>query len=264
MQSRGSSCATDNLANRKSERDRALQEVNDLATQETAAIRRWKRVLLFLLFFSTVIVAAGSYTMLFREEEANYRDAVRHSPTELVPSCDWLGLTEFCSYMVQYNRFVDTIENAMRFHLQNLEGGMTRFSTIASAEARRQNSTWPMVTIPAFEIIGESVRTQTGLEIIAFCPIVTVDDVEAWESYSVSHAQEWLEESRQASLSATAKLQGSGQRTSSLVATDYEEGYPSAHILDLTSSVAEISAGAEMTFALSTQESPSGPYIPVW
>jgi hypothetical protein len=164
----------------------------------------------------------------------------------------------------QYNRFVDTIENAMRLHLQNLEGGMTRFSSIASAEARRQNSTWPMVTIPAFEVIGESVRTQTGLEIIAFCPIVTVDDVEVWEAYSISHAQEWLEESRQASLSAAAKLQGSGQRTSSLVATDYEEGYPSAHILDLTSSVAEISAGAEMTFALSTQESPSGPYIPVW
>jgi hypothetical protein len=164
---------------------------------------------------------------------------------------------------LQYDRFVDTIENSMHLHLQNLEGGMERLASFARAEVTTKTSSWPMVTIPAFEVIGESVRTQTGLEIIAFCPVVTVDEVDTWQEYSKAHARGWLEESRQTSLSAAAKAATLGH-TSSLVATDYKEGDPSSSIVDLTSSVAQISAGAEMNFALSTDASPTGPFIPVW
>jgi hypothetical protein len=61
------------------ERDRVLQEIHSLAARETAAIRRWKRVLLFILFASAIFVAVGAYIVLRREEKSNYQDAVSHS-----------------------------------------------------------------------------------------------------------------------------------------------------------------------------------------
>jgi hypothetical protein len=151
----------------------------------------------------------------------------------------------------------------MKLHLENLEGGMARFSSVVVAEARHQNASWPMVTIPGFEIIGESVRAQTGLEIIVLCPLVTVDTVYLWQEYSVAHAREWLAESRRASLASAARAAAAGH-SSSLVATDYVEGNPSSTILDLTTTLAQMSAGVTPGVELSVVRSPSGPYIPIW
>jgi hypothetical protein len=66
--------------------------------------------------------------------------------------------------------------------------------------------------MPSFEVIGASVREQTGFEMIVFCPFVTVDQVEAWQEFSVSNAQTWLSESRDAARSAAEKARHQGRR----------------------------------------------------
>jgi class 3 adenylate cyclase len=151
----------------------------------------------------------------------------------------------------------------MKFHLRDLENGMERMSTVVTAEAIYQNATWPFVTVPAFEVLGESVRTQTGLEIILLCPLVTAENVEAWQTYSVREGPIWLAESRAASISGAARARSFGD-AASLLATDYIVGNPAPVLLDLTSSLQDMSRGADLGFVPSVQNRPGGPFIPVW
>jgi hypothetical protein len=90
-----------------------------------------------------------------------------------------------------------TIETALCFHLQSIEGGMERLSAVVSAETKRGSSRWPFVTVPAFEAVGASVREETGFETIAFMPFVSREDVNAWQDYSVQTTGNWLNESRE-------------------------------------------------------------------
>jgi hypothetical protein len=56
---------------------RELEGIQELAARETILIKRWKRLLTVLLLFGAILVATGAFFMLSREEEANYKDAVR-------------------------------------------------------------------------------------------------------------------------------------------------------------------------------------------
>jgi hypothetical protein len=148
-------------------------------------------------------------------------------------------------------------------HLQNIEGGMGRLSTITSAEAKRQNATWPFVTVPTFEVIGESVREQTGFEVIAFMPIVTSTDVDAWQRYSNDNWRAWLKESHQAVRSKAHKVSASGAR-SNFTATDYLDRPPLPRIFDLVAGLEDIAAGEKFAIVPSVKNNPLGPFIPVW
>jgi hypothetical protein len=156
-----------------------------------------------------------------------------------------------------------TIEQAMRFHLSNLEGGMARMATSITTEARHKNMTWPFVSFPTFEVLGEDVRTQSGVEVIVLCPYVSHTNVDAWQVFTTENGPSWLEQSRALSLLQLSRVAAFGE-TSSLLATDYVGGNPSPMILDLTISVDRISKGEPLEFVSSVQNRPGGPYFPVW
>jgi hypothetical protein len=151
----------------------------------------------------------------------------------------------------------------VKLHLRSIEEGMERFAVSIAAETHGQhNRSWPFVTVPAFEALGDSVRAQTGMEIILLCPLVQEAQVQTWQEYSVEMAPTWLAESRAISLSASARAASSG-RQSTLVATDYIKGGATPKLLDLVSGVSDVSAGANLEFVPSIEN--SGPYyFPVW
>jgi hypothetical protein len=139
---------------------------------------------------------------------------------------------------------------------------MKRLASVIIAEAAYQNSTWPFVTIPAFEVAGASVRLQTGLELVLLCPLVHESNVMDWQDYSVQNAPTWMAESRSASLSASSRSAASGLY-SSLQATDYIEGDATPTILDLKSGVQAVSDGDPLEFIPSVSN--GGPYyFPIW
>jgi hypothetical protein len=164
----------------------------------------------------------------------------------------------------QYNRFVATIVTATKLHLQNIEGGMQRLSTLASAEARFQKKRWPFVTIPAFEAIGASVREQTGLEDIALTPFVTREDVDEWQRYSANNAKSWLRESRTIAESLAIKANASGEYHSFFVTTDYLDGEPMPYLVDIPGAFEKAAAGERFTYVASVKNNPDGPYLPYW
>ena len=50
--------------------------------------------------------------------------------------------------------------------------------------------------MPQYEVNARHARKQSGLEIIYMSPVVTPEDREAWEAYSVEN-QGWIESARQ-------------------------------------------------------------------
>jgi hypothetical protein len=156
-----------------------------------------------------------------------------------------------------------TIENAIDLHLRNIEGGMGRMAVLISAEAKHQNAKWPFVTMPSFEVIGSSVRAQTGMEVIVFCPFVTAGQVQEWQEFSLANAQTWLKESRDVAQSLAEKSNASGVYTS-FVATDYVNGGPSPVLLDMTADLLHLGGNESLQLVPSVQRRPGGPYLPVW
>ena len=56
------------------------------------------------------------------------------------------------------------------------------------------NSTFPYVTVPAYEITGGYADGMGGIMLAALAPLVKAEEKERWEAYSVEH-QGWLQES---------------------------------------------------------------------
>ena len=76
--------------------------------------------------------------------------------------------------------------------------------TIASEASVREdvltlNETWPFVTTHDFEIKGAHTRLDSTTELVLFAPLVTDENRERWEEYSVDH-QDWLMKSAQQAL----------------------------------------------------------------
>jgi hypothetical protein len=223
----------------------AVQHTHDLARREALVICRLKWILVLTLLCFASAVASLTYVVLSRKEHRKYMHSVSRDPCAL-PTW-YLPVLQVSS---QYNRFVSTIETAIHFHLQSIEGGMTRFSAVVSAEAKRENSTWPFVTVRAFEAVGAAVREQTGFEEIVLMPLVTRQNVDAWQDYSVQKASSWLYESRAIAESAAIKAMASGEYNS-FVATDYVDAPPTPVLIDLEDAFEKAARGENYTYALS-------------
>jgi hypothetical protein len=240
----------------------AFQQVKILAATETANANMWKVILLFLWVVGATGVATGSYVLLSGEEQANYRDAVSQLRLYNVDSPGQLWCLTACAILFcQYHRFAETIENAMKMHLQNIDGGMQRMEAVVAAEGYRHNtSLWPFVTVPGFEVLGASVREQTGFEVIVFCPLVVSDKVDEWLQFSSTNAPLWFAESLEASLSERKASRAGGD----LNTTDYAfAGVPST-LLDLPAAIGDATEGKDLAFVPSEVNSPFGPFFPVW
>ena len=76
------------------------------------------------------------------------------------------------------------------------------------------NSEFPMITVPAFEIFGRSVRKQTGAELLIYAPKVEEEEVSAFNLQTAAYGG-WYEESK-------ALILASGEGT--YASSDYAPG----------------------------------------
>jgi hypothetical protein len=70
-----------------------------------------------------------------------------------------------------------------------------------SGAAIAANATFPYVTVPTFEILGQTTRAQSGIEFLLFTPLVDDTTRSHWEQYSDNN-QWWIEESRNLALAS--------------------------------------------------------------
>ena len=67
------------------------------------------------------------------------------------------------------------------------------FSKTVTSYGLSVNESWPLLTLPHFEIRGSDYLDISGAEQVAFAPIVGDGRREAWEAYTVAH-QSWIKD----------------------------------------------------------------------
>jgi hypothetical protein len=167
-----------------------VKEVEEMAKRETKNMRRWKVVVFLTILATATLVSTGSYIFLKDDEDSNFEES--------------------------YNSFASTIGDAAEVHKINLFTTMRSFSNTVSASAIATNSEFPFVTVPTFEVLGESVRQQSGAELLIFTPKVEIDEVTRWQEYATAN-EWWYEESKQLAISSSE---------GSLVQSDFAPGSP--------------------------------------
>jgi hypothetical protein len=196
-----------------------VKEVEDMAKRETKNLRAWKFVVSLTVLVTAIVVSTGTYVFLAREENSNFEES--------------------------YYSFANTIGDATEVHTHNLFSTMRSCSNSISGAAIAANSTFPFVTVPTFEILGESVRQQAGAEALIFTPIVGVSELTQWQEYATAN-EGWYEESKQL-------VVASGEGT--LVQSDYAPGRPLPIIFE-----AVLDENGNPSAGLPTNP----PFYPVW
>ena len=80
--------------------------------------------------------------------------------------------------------------------MQSLRDSMRGVADTFTITAMSQNTSFPFVTVPMFEIVGGRAREQAkAIEMLTFAPIVSKTHKLKWNEYSVKQ-KSWLQESR--------------------------------------------------------------------
>jgi hypothetical protein len=169
------------------ERDQ-VKEVEEMARIETKNMRAWKLVVFLTILAVATLVSAGTHIFLKGDEDSSFEES--------------------------YNSFASTIGDAFRIDMHNLFSTMRSCSSSISGVALAENSTFPFVTVPTFEILGESVRQQSGAEVVVFTPKVELGEVTQWQEYAIAN-EGWYEESKKLAISFSE---------GSLVQSDFASG----------------------------------------
>jgi hypothetical protein len=154
-----------------------VKEVEEMAKKETRNMRAWKCVVTLTVITTALIVSGGTYVFLAIDEKDGFEES--------------------------YYSYANTIGDAAEVHKRNLFSTMRSCSNSISVAATTTNSEFPFVTVPGFEVLGESVRQQSGAELLIFTPQVEIGEVSRWQEYATAN-EGWYEESKQLAISSSA------------------------------------------------------------
>jgi hypothetical protein len=167
-----------------------VKEVEEMAKSERRNMRVWKSVVTLTVLVIAALVSAGTFMFLKSSAQSFFEQS--------------------------FNSFANTIAEAAEVHTHNLFSTMRSASNSISAAALVANSTFPFVTVPAFEVLGDFIREQSGTELLIFTPKIEIDKVARWEEYAAAN-EGWYEESKEVAVSSS---------DGSLVQSDYAPGSP--------------------------------------
>jgi hypothetical protein len=197
-----------------------MKEVEEMAKKETKIMRVWKCVVFFTILATATLVSSGTYIFLQDDEDSSFEES--------------------------YNSLASTIGDAANTDMHNLFSTMRSCSNSISGAAIAANSTFPFVTVPTFEILGESVRHQAGAEAVVFTPKVKLGEVTRWEEYAIAN-EGWYEESKKLAISSSE-----GTRLQS----DFAPGTPSPFIYE---SIVDENGNPSVMPAVNDP-----PFYPIW
>jgi hypothetical protein len=153
-----------------------VKAVQEMAKKETNNMRIWKVLVCITVLVTAFLVSAGTFFFLERDEDSSFEES--------------------------FYTFASTIGDAAEVYTYNLFSTMQSCSNSISAAAITTNSDFPFVTVPAFEVLAESVRQQSQSEYLILTPKVEVGEVTRWNEYASAN-EGWYEESKQLAVSSS-------------------------------------------------------------
>jgi hypothetical protein len=121
-----------------------------------------------------------------------------------------------------------------------------------TAMAVDDNITWPFIDIPSFEVFGSHTVTHTHLELAFLAPLVTLETIEDWTTFSVEK-QAWI--SRSFELDSLSSRDDEQYRRSLRL---HEDIVPYIHRFDENSTTDATAPGQYQ------RENGEGPYAPIY
>ncbi|KAL7559667.1 hypothetical protein ACA910_002379 [Epithemia clementina (nom. ined.)] len=125
------------------ERDE-VQEVKQIAKSETFRIRVWRYIVGFTILGAGALVSLGTYFYLDRQLKDETED--------------------------KFYVFANTIEDVSRMHFQSMVDSIHDLSLTITAQAERNNWTFPFVTVDNWEVHAQKARQRGFLEVIQYLP----------------------------------------------------------------------------------------------
>ena len=137
----------------------------DIAMDETLIITRLRQAVFFVLAFASVIVSAVVYSSSTNAELTSFHK----------------------DFSDASDKVLDVFPEKVQLKLGVIDG----LALDLSSYARGTNATWPLVTLPDFDMRGGSTRSLMDALSIMLLPVVTEETRTSWEDYSVNH-QDWI------------------------------------------------------------------------
>ena len=139
---------------------------------------------------------------------------------------------------------MDTIEDITFIEMKDLKDAFESVAeTFTTAAVSQETTNFPFVTVPFFEVTGRHAREQSGVEMFAFAPLVSSDQLQPWGFYSKA-SQGWIQESRNISAAQSGP--------ESDIFENYEDTSVPGYIFEIDES------------GESVRSPGPGPYAPVW
>ena len=97
------------------------------------------------------------------------------------------------SWLLQFRRYANEVDAVANSNVNNIFGIIHALSTALTSHARAEGKTWPNVSLSNFDIRASEFEGLTGVEMIAFTPLVTAGARAGWEAYAQAN-QGWVED----------------------------------------------------------------------
>jgi hypothetical protein len=140
------------------------QQKDKIVRAETKALVSMRIMLLLILLVSTIGVSVAIYFITHNAEEALFDETFQSDAAKVLQA---IGST-FDSALGAADAFV--------------------VNMVVLA-----NSSWPLFTPPKFAITASKLRTQTKSFAVGYYPLITSEQRDDWEAYSLTH-DAWVDE----------------------------------------------------------------------
>jgi class 3 adenylate cyclase len=123
---------------------------------------------------------------------------------------------------VQFKSFAKVVIESTETKADRKFSALRGLSKSITSNTMSAGMSWPLVSIPDFEILTSEARDLSEVELIAFAPIVAKEEKSSWEAFAVK-SQGWIQEG--------LEIQGLGDVSSGEIA---DQLYPFSEEVDMT------------------------------
>jgi energy-converting hydrogenase Eha subunit C len=176
-----------------------IKAIQDMARTETIRLRTWRCIVMIAMLLTGAVLSVGAYRYLIVQEHKkaleSVRVVIRLCACVCVCSSNSLKLTLFTIYSPQYELFTDTVKKASNKQFEDFKLGLTIMAQTITVAGSTSTRPFPFVRVPMYEVTGSHARELSGVEFVAWSPLVQPSDREQWTEF-VTAQSDWYNESK--------------------------------------------------------------------
>ena len=167
------------------------------AKRENRGVNIWRFLVALMLLAAGATTSILTYVILNDEEKEDFHVSV----SAFLILCADIDFSEARSstfgyfFAHQYNLFVQNFQDSSSVQMRDSHLAFESLSESITSEAIANGEKFPFVTVSGFEIKGEYLRRLSGIEMLAYTPVVDRNQMQEWVAYTFQN-QGWIQESR--------------------------------------------------------------------